>query len=372
MGTFAGTRTMGGRAEAEIGRFVTGVEVYERNWTAVTTMRMSGVYMDQASVPGVAMTVAGAFAQYSAMLGRGMRLVAGARLDGGRSEARSDRVNRTLYRAYKDTGAVSASDVLPSASVWLTVPVRGAVEAFIGLGRTTRLPDPQERFFALQRMGSDWVGNPGLRATANTEIDAGFSYRGRRVTLRPTLFYSNVSDMITVHNQRRLLALPGIMNTAARSFDNVDARLYGGELSTSLEVTRALLLSAGAAYSRGLKNARPELRIFDRDIAELPPLRGRAGLRYGTSRFYAESEWAGSWRQTLVDADVQEAPTPGYGLVNLKAGVRTSAVKLSFGIDNLLDRYYYEHTSYQRDPFRIGVRVPEPGRSFFLMCAFSF
>jgi iron complex outermembrane receptor protein len=252
------------------------------------------------------------------------------------------------------------------------VPVHGSVEAFVGVGRTTRLPDPQERFFALRRMGSDWVGNPGLQPTANTEVDAGFSYRGRRVTLRPTLFYSSVSNMITVHNQPRIAPVPGVANEAARSFDNTDAHLYGGELSASVEITRALLVSAGTAWSRGQKDTNPELRILDPHIAEVPPLRGRAGVRYGSRRFYTEAEWAGSWRQTLVDSDLQEAPTPGYGLVNLKAGIRTDPVKLSVGIDNLLDRYYYEHTSYQRDPFRIGARIPEPGRSFFVAAAYSF
>jgi len=39
---------------------------------------------------------------------------------------------------------------------------------------------------------------------------------------------------------------------------------------------------------------------------------------------------------------------------------------LTLGVTNLFDRGYAEHLSFQRDPFRSGVRVYEPGRSVFL------
>ena len=35
-------------------------------------------------------------------------------------------------------------------------------------------------------------------------------------------------------------------------------------------------------------------------------------------------------------------------------------------------RYYVEHLSYWRDPFRSGVRVPEPGRNVFANLAVRF
>ena len=41
------------------------------------------------------------------------------------------------------------------------------------------------------------------------------------------------------------------------------------------------------------------------------------------------------------------------------------------GVENLFDRAYREHLSYQRDPFRAGVAVPEPGRSFTFSLRFQ-
>lgn len=42
------------------------------------------------------------------------------------------------------------------------------------------------------------------------------------------------------------------------------------------------------------------------------------------------------------------------------------------GVANLFDRLYTEHLSYQRDPFRSGVRVAEPGRAVFLNMSARF
>ncbi|MEN6602207.1 MAG: hypothetical protein ABFD86_07305 [Bryobacteraceae bacterium] len=41
-------------------------------------------------------------------------------------------------------------------------------------------------------------------------------------------------------------------------------------------------------------------------------------------------------------------------------------------MDNLTNRFYYERYSYQRDPFRLGAKIPEPGRSLFLTVSYAF
>jgi iron complex outermembrane receptor protein len=39
---------------------------------------------------------------------------------------------------------------------------------------------------------------------------------------------------------------------------------------------------------------------------------------------------------------------------------------------NLLDRTYAPHLSYQRDPFRTGARVLDPGRSLYANASVRF
>jgi iron complex outermembrane receptor protein len=162
------------------------------------------------------------------------------------------------------------------------------------------------------------------------------------------------------------------MNASARSYENVQAKLYGGELVYSVGLNRALLLLGGLSYSRGIKEPTPASRILDRNLVEIPPLRSRAALRYGNKFFFGEFEGVAVNAQNKVDSDLGELRTPGYAVINLRVGVHTTRLNLAAGVENLLDRYYYEHFSYQRDPFRLGAKIPEPGRSVFLTVAYAF
>jgi iron complex outermembrane receptor protein len=372
MGTFAGTRALGGKAEAEVSGLTVGAEVYRRNWNGVTTMKSMTGYFDQASIPDVNFTFSGVFADYGRVFFDKLRLSAGARLDHAASKARSASVQSDLYWAYRGTRSLEAADTNPSAKASVAYSLPRGFEVFAGAGRTARLPDAHERYFGLRRMGSDWVGNPLLRPVRNTEADAGLVYRHRRLYLRPTLFYSRLQDNITPHNQARLNAAPGITNKFARSYENVDGKLYGGELTYNLGFTDRWMLFGGVSYTRGLKDLVPERRILDRDMAEVPPLKSRAGLRYGTKYFFLEAEAIASKAQRSVDNDLLELPTPGYAVMNVKGGIHTKKLTLSAGLDNVFDRYYYEMLSYIRDPFRSGAKVPEPGRSVFASVSYGF
>jgi iron complex outermembrane receptor protein len=372
MGALAKTRAGGGKVVAEISDLTMGVEMFHRNWDVLHTLRTAGGYADRSSIPDVGMFVAGAYANYRKNLAGGLRLQAGGRLDTAQSEARSPMLTTDLYWAYKGTRQTSHRDTDPAGYAQLAYALGRRVEIFGGLGRTVRLPDPQERYMSLKRMGTDWVGNPNLKPTANTEADLGINLSAGRFQLRPTLFYGWLANYVAVHNQPRVNSVPGVMNPAARSFENVDARLYGGEVSYNLRLSRSLLFRGGTSYTVGEKSARPEAMIFSTNLAEMPPLKSRAVLRYGTRVFFAEVEGLAVNAQKRVDADLKESPTPGYGTLGFKIGVQTAKLNLAAGVDNVFDRFYYEHLSFQRDPFRLGTKVPEPGRSFFFNCAYTF
>ena len=186
------------------------------------------------------------------------------------------------------------------------------------------------------------------------------------------MFYSDLKNYVTVHSEPKINMVPSVMNSAARSYANVQARIYGGELNYSLELTRTLLFFGGIAYSLGSKDTNPSLRILSRNLVEMPPLRSRAALRYGNQRFFAEVEGIAVNAQSRVDSDLGEQRTPGYAFCNLKAGVHTRKLNLAAGIENLFNRFYYEYFSFQRDPFRLGTKVPEPGRNVYLTVSYAF
>jgi iron complex outermembrane receptor protein len=371
MGTRAETRTAGGKVEAVVGGLTVGAEGYERRWDATNEMAGSG-YAPQAMIPNVTVRVGGVFGEYLRSLGHGLALSAGARLDQARSEADPTRANTALYDAYPGTSALAATDTLPAGKVRLAWR-RGSWEIAGGVGHAARVPEATERYLALKRMGTDWVGNPDLAPSRNTGLDAAIAFTRAGLRLDLGLYANRVSDYVTVYDQPRRGAVPGVMNAMARSFANVDATLTGAELGWSLPILFGrVFVSGDVSYVRGSQDGDAARGIAAGPLAEMPPLRGRVGVRYDDGRFFGSVEGVFADDQDRIDASLNEARTPGWGVMNLSAGLRQGRLRLALGVTNVFDRLYTDHLSYQRDPFRSGVRVPEPGRSLFANASFRF
>lgn len=367
MRTVARSEVAGARVEAtakggERSSLRFGLEGYDRRWDAATSMAGMS-YRPQASLPDVGSTALGLYGELERTFGERLTLRAGARVD--RAEVEADRALAAtdLYFAYHGTRATSMARMLPSGNVALAWAPRPAWELTVSLGRTMRLPDGQELFFGLKRMGSDWVGNPQLRPAANLEADVAMRYRGERLSLQLASWRAAVNDFITVVERTRQNAVSGVTNSRARSFANVDARLVGGEASLQWTLGRHLLLVSGLSLVRGTQELAPARGVRDTDLPEMPPPTGRLALRYEPGRWYVEAEGRAAARQDRVDADLGESPTPAWETLDLRAGLELGRVRLVAGVDNLFDRAYVRSLSYQRDPFRVGVGVPEPGRT---------
>jgi iron complex outermembrane receptor protein len=230
-----------------------------------------------------------------------------------------------------------------------------------------RSPDQQERYFALKRMGIDWVGNPGLVPIANTGLEGELEFVRRRLRVAFNVFDWWLDDFIVVRSVTRQSAVPGVINTRARTFANVDARMRGAELSVSVPLARRVFVAGSGSWLRGT-----ERTDGSPDLAEIPPARGTAALSFDDGRFNAAFEIVAAARQDHVDTTLGEQPTPGYTVLNARVGLKRGRLGVTVGLNNLLDRAYFEHLSFQRDPFRNGVRVYEPGLSLFANATFGF
>ena len=374
MGTYAKSKVYGFKGEIKLSDISVGVDTFYRNWDAQTTMYMMGNYRTQYTIPDVDFTNFGVFGEYHKKFGK-FKLVAGLRLDYTKEEA-GDKANKDLYRAYHGTTDTSKTDIYPSGNVQLFYSLFEGGELFIGIGSAARVPDPQERFFALNRMGTmenmlgDWVGNPNLDPERNNEIDVGFKFTGEKISIDTRAYFSYVKDYIYVYRVERPNAT---QNKKAMSYTNIDAYFYGFELSGSYAITETLFLEGSTAYTRGRKkDTYPEKNINDKDIAEIPPLTARLSLRYDTGTYFGEVEGILTATQNNVDSDLQEEKTSGYGIMNIKLGGEYKNFKVICGIKNVFDKLYYNHLSYLRNPFRSGVKVPEPGRTYYLTVSYVF
>jgi iron complex outermembrane receptor protein len=287
-----------------------------------------------------------------------------------RAEADASIANVDLYYAYHGTRITSVRHTLPGGKVRLGWDPAPGLALAATLGHTARVGEANELFLALRRQGHDWVGYPELEPARSTGADVTASWEGDGVRLSGSLFVSQIANFIDIVSRARTASGPG--NVDARSWANVDATLRGAEATAVMPLATRLFLSGDIAYVRGTKRLAPEVGVNDGDLAEIPPLRARLAARYDDGRLFGVIEGVFSDRQEHIDASLDEEPTAGWATANLSVGYRRDKLSLTLGVGNLFDRYYTEHLSYQRDPFRSGVRVAEPGRAVFVNISARF
>jgi iron complex outermembrane receptor protein len=384
------SRVIGGHMEGDLGGgFSVGVESYYRNWNVTGTMVSGGMAMFSQSLPDVNTYATGAYVAYRHAFTRKLLLTGGGRYDYASASIGVPGYSTDLYYQYYGNRNTAATDSYGSGNASLSYAAVPGVTLFAGVGSNGRIPDAEERFFAragassmsgmsgmsgmMQMNGT--VGNPDLHYSRNTEGDVGAVVQRGPLRVRASLFYSNVQNFIMIGEEAAMSSSSGMgsmggmggasMPVTAITYNNVQARLYGGETSYDLRLMHGLSFTGSVSESIGVHNPAPGDGIHNTNIPEMPPLRGTLALRYVQRRMFAEVGALAADRQQRVDTDLMETPTPGYAVLNTKLGVTYRRFRVSFGIDNLLNRFYYQNLSYTLSPFSSGIRLPEAGRNFF-------
>lgn len=374
MGTEARSRTWGGQAEVRGGDAVAlvawkaGADLYVRTWDNATTRwnQATTSYATVAQIPDVRIQGAGLYGEAYRSLGAAgarTRLTAGVRVDLARTEARIDR--RSVYGLYYPAAdnALSHDDALVGGNLQLERELGAGVAAWVGYGHGTRVADPQERYMALEAQGTkampDWLGQPRIAPVQSDEVDVGATWKARGVLVKAQAYHAWYASYITL-----VEAWNG--TRWARTYDNVSARMFGGEITGRVALPWSLFAGVGASYTRGLNET------AGTSLAEIPPFKASASVRWDDGRFFAEVEELYAAAQSKVDPRLLESPTPAWWTTSLKAGTSWKGMKVFASVNNLFDRQYVEHLSYQRDPFASGVKVPEPGRFFQLAAQYAF
>lgn len=363
--------------EVGSGEILGGIDYFYRNWDAINESAAYLAYQAQPMIPDVDNDQFGLFAEYSRPLSETVTIKGGARLDYANSEATglSDARMAGFYQPFYSGQSLHDDNDFFALSANLQMfwkPVDG-IELFAGLASASRMPDPEELYIGLQRIPNmnvpdpiSWIGNPSLDPVRNNQADLGLKYSGDRFVVNGSIFYSDLRDYIT------LVQIPdpdgpgtGTLSKA-RGYDNVDARIWGGEASAQASLPFDLYLLGSLAYTEG-KN-----RDSGEPLAEIPPLSGSLGLRYDIDSFFVEITERFADRQDRVDPLLDEEETSGWGVTDIKSGVHLDKWSIYAGVNNLFDKYYFSHLSYQRDPFQSGVKVPEVGAFAYLTAAYRF
>jgi iron complex outermembrane receptor protein len=107
-------------------------------------------------------------------------------------------------------------------------------------------------------------------------------------------------------------------------------------------------------------------------MPDIMPLRERITLDYHTPAYSLSVDTILSQRQKHINSDVKEIPTPGFVVVNIRGQYNYKELHLEAGIDNLFNKEYYTYTDYYSNPFNTGVKLPQPGRTYYLNVAYRF
>lgn len=238
-----------------------------------------------------------------------------------------------------------------NANIFATYKVDTDTKYFAGIGKSARVPDARELYY-----GST---DNNLDDTKNYEIDLGFEKNIGDFNIKTKLFYSELKDYIY---------------NIAGNFTNIDAKIYGLDISGYYIINDSFSLDYGAAYQRGKKDG----NFADKDLAEVTPLKTNLAFNFehNKAKFTTEVIAVDKWNN--FDSSAKEQELAGYALVNVKY---TNQIHKNFGftlgVDNIFDKTYastntYEDVKYVVTGATDRVLLNDPGRYGYVNLNFKF
>lgn len=329
-----------------------GLDISRRNWDGVYSGGPGGVFDGRISIDDTDTTNRAVFVEVEKRVSD-LSLKVGARYDD------------TSIEPAGNNGQPSNDYSALSAFVFGTYQKSETTKFFGGVGKASRVPDARELYF-FNKDGVE-IGTPDLDQTTNYEIDFGVEHTFENLTVKTKLFHSWLKDYIYFNS-----------TSVPKGFENIDATIYGLDITGSYFFTDDIYLDFGLAYQRGRKDHALTGQT-DRDLAEIPPLKANIAVNYdygsnNTAR--VELVAADSW--SSFDGDNGEQALGSYAVINMKLQHMISQhFELTAGIDNLFDKTYAVSNTYKdltliQDPAEEVMLMNEPGRYFYLNAVYKF
>ena len=331
-----------------------GIDGSRRNWDgeysstnvatgAVTTMRKSIDDVDTKNI--------GLFVKSKKSFGA-IELEMGARYDDTNIQSASTANKENDYNAL-------------SANIFANYHANESTKYFVGVGKSSRVPDARELYNT--KTDGTLNGNPNLNETTNYELDLGVEKEFDQGSLKLKTFYSKLKDYIYYNS-----------TLAQNNFENIDATIYGAELSGSIMPTENTYLSAGLSYKRGKKDTQPTGQT-NSNLAEMTPLKLNLTASYDYDEdgmVEASLVAADSW--DTIDSDNGEQTLAGYAVVNLKT-TRSfdNGLEFTLGVDNAFDTTYTTTNTYKdlilmTNNATNTMLMNEAGRYLYLNAKYNF
>jgi iron complex outermembrane receptor protein len=372
MRTDATARNWGATLDAETdagawGYWSFGGELGQREWDSDNTI----LNIDNAMLPDVLASSVGFYSQGRFEFESDWSIEAGLRLDWFDVNPRGD--TSLLETRLGDADRYSA--VEPGGTLSARYQFNETTAFFVGIGSVARSPNPQELYIQVNKPDQDmagnpllnppedWLGNPDLDAPRSTEVTAGLEFVTEDWNFRVRGFHSWLDDYI----------YPVALGTTpdTQSYANIDAQLYGLELSGGYQINDQWSLALGLAWQEGRKQS--GIGNGNTVLAEIPPLRVQAALQYETDLTLLKFEMQASDNQNRVDTDLKEQDLGSWATASFYAQRKLGKHwTLACAVTNIFDENYALQNAQVRNPFSEFTVVDEPGRMLKASLSYSF
>jgi len=330
--------------------FLVGLDASDRNWDGNYYANGTPLKGGRKSIDNSSTKNAAIFSKLSKRYGS-FDLSIGLRYDD--TSITNDSYNSNDYSAF-------------GANLLTTYNINEENKLFFGIGQASRVPDARELYF-LSSAGK-LLGTPNLDQTTNQEIDIAYEINSDDFRLKIKTFYSMLSNYIYAKKGQ-----------TENMFYNIDATVYGAELSGSYYINDDITLDLGASYKKGTKDKAIEGQT-DKDLANMTPLRGNIALNYEYMRnSIATLEIVASDKWDTIDSDNGEQILDSWSIVNAKV---KHAINRKFdftlGVNNMFNTTYATSNTYA-DLILITaggasdvMLMNEPGRYIYTNLDFKF
>lgn len=266
-------------------------------------------------------------------------------------------------------GDDSRQDTLPAGFLRVehnlaTVPAM----YYVGLGYTERFPDYWELFSPTYGPDGTTDVFDHLKPEKTTQLDVGAQYKGKRVSGWVSAYLGRINDYILFEYDPD--------DSHVSQAQNVDATIMGGEMGASYQLSEQWKTDFTLNYSWG------ENSDENQPLPQTPPLEARAGLTWekgdwtstGLLRMVSPQHRVAINEGNVVGKDFDSSA--GFAIVSANAAYKINPhLRLSSGVDNLLDKTYSEHLNLAgNSSFGYSTNTPinEPGRTFWAKMNLTF
>lgn len=230
------------------------------------------------------------------------------------------------------------------------------------LGHKRRSPNHRElySFYVYDPLdNSFYIGNPDLNTENSLNTELNLNLKMKSMAHNITIFNDNYSSFIIGEQIIEPNPDSRLFSQAFRKFTNLNStNIYGIEYQSTYSVFSKLTIDYTLRYTPAYSNA------INDNLPFIAPLSSTLSLNYSIKSLNLKFDWIYNGQQNHnSDYFYLENKTEEFHLFNSRIDYSFWKIKVAFGIENILDVYYIEHTSIND--------LPSLGRNVYLQFDFG-